>query len=95
MDDQAVDTKKNAEELDPYMSDEVAKLIQLRNKKLHEKAQNLLGRSFRNAIVHSSNGEAALSQRSKRESNKALNQKLPEMPPNNQQNQQSRQSSFK
>jgi len=39
------------------MTEDAAKLVELRNKKLHEKAQNLLGRSFRNAIIHSQTGE--------------------------------------
>ena len=56
-----MDTKKELDDHDPYMSEEAAKLFELRNKKLHEKAQNLLGRSFRNAVVHSQVGEGPMS----------------------------------
>jgi hypothetical protein len=36
------------------MSEKVKEMVELRkNKKLHEKAEHLLGRSFRNCVIHS------------------------------------------
>ena len=57
LDNLAFDKQKDKnDDYDPYMTENAAKLIELRNKKLHEKAQNLLGRSFRNAVIHSQVG---------------------------------------
>ena len=70
-DDQAVDQQKEKNDYDPYMTENAAKLIELRNKKLHEKAQNLLGRSFRNAVIHSQIGDGSgLASNRKKESDK-------------------------
>jgi hypothetical protein len=47
-----------------YNPDEAEKLIALREKPLHEKAEHLLGRSYRNCVMHSKKEESVYSRNS-------------------------------